>query len=115
LLPAIRLVEDAFFTPVSNPPWRRKTAKTIFRAFFVFFLAGIAIIGSKSLDNFVSLIGAVCGMPLAFVFPAVCHYHLVATNQPMQRLLDVFLITLGTISMFIVTAVNVKAWIMLGE
>merc|ERR1712186_73402 len=73
LMPAVRLVEDNFFSPASNPPWARKCWKNMFRAAYVAFLALVALVGSSSLDHFISLAGAVCGIPLAFVFPSICH------------------------------------------
>merc|ERR1719369_2181675 len=67
LLPAVRIIESFFFLP-SRPFTRDKHVKSAFRAFFVLIVAAVSILGATSLDHFVSLIGAVCGLPLAFIF-----------------------------------------------
>lgn len=105
-LPATRLLETFFFTPVSDPPLMRKAAKTAFRALVVVLLAGVAVLGASKLDNFVSLIGALCGVPLAFVFPAVAHYILVKECL----WLDILLVAFGIALTVVVTGVNVAAF-----
>ncbi len=50
------------------------TPRRGFRSLLVICLALIAFLGASHLDNFVSLIGALCGVPLAFIFPAAAHY-----------------------------------------
>jgi len=110
LLPAVRLVEDLFFRPMSNPPLARKCWKSCFRAAYVVFLAMVSVGASTSLDNFVSLIGAVCGVPLAFVFPAICHFHIAARGVPAQRLCDACLAAGGVVLALAVSWVNIAAW-----
>ena len=105
-LPATRLLESFFFATVSDPPLLRKVAKSAFRAVVVAFLAGLAVLGASKLDNFVSLIGALCGVPLAFIFPAVAHYILVKEFIWPDVLLAVF----GVVLTILVTAVNVAAF-----
>eukprot|EP00931_Biecheleriopsis_adriatica_P056695 TRINITY_DN33607_c0_g1_i1.p1 TRINITY_DN33607_c0_g1~~TRINITY_DN33607_c0_g1_i1.p1 ORF type:complete len:525 (-),score=77.81 TRINITY_DN33607_c0_g1_i1:81-1607(-) len=106
MLPAIRLVENLIFAQVSNPSWPRKAAKSTFRGFWVILLSGIAFLGSNQLDNFVSLIGSFCGVPLAFTFPAYCHYRIVGSSS----VSDVALITFGILLTVIVSAVNIAAF-----
>lgn len=76
VLPAVRLIENLFFGP-SRPQTCDKHRKNAFRAAFVLLISGVSMLGSSSLENFVSLVGAVCGLPLAFVFPAFAHDRLV--------------------------------------
>ena len=105
-LPGTRLLETFFFTPVSDPPLMRKAAKTAFRALVVVLLAGISVLGASKLDNFVSLIGALCGVPLAFIFPAIAHYALVKEC----RCLDIVLVVFGVTLTILVTGVNIMAF-----
>lgn len=56
-----------------------------FRSLLVICLALIAFLGASHLDNFVSLIGALCGVPLAFIFPAAAHYILIKERLMMGR------------------------------
>eukprot|EP00434_Breviolum_minutum_P046464 symbB.v1.2.042053.t1/scaffold9110.1/size4183/1 len=107
MLPATRLIESLFFEPVSDPPMSRKLAKTGFRSLLVICLALIAFLGASHLDNFVSLIGALCGVPLAFIFPAAAHYILIKENQWM----DVLLMAIGVVLTVLVTAVNIVAFL----
>eukprot|EP00440_Ansanella_granifera_P021520 gb/GFBE01023359.1/.p1 GENE.gb/GFBE01023359.1/~~gb/GFBE01023359.1/.p1 ORF type:complete len:518 (+),score=84.14 gb/GFBE01023359.1/:1-1554(+) len=107
MLPAARLLENQFFTPVSNPSMPRKAAKTSFRAVFTAFLAYVAYLGADRLDNFVSLIGALCGVPLAFIFPALCHYKIVGS----AKAIDGALIGFGLTLTVVVTVVNVSAFL----
>merc|ERR1719277_1324148 len=100
LLPAVRIVENLFLQK-SRPGTWDKHIKNCFRLFFVFLVANIAVIGSSSLDHFCSLIGAVCGLPLAFIFPAICHRRLVATDGSWAARADVAMVIFG----FVLTVV----------
>merc|ERR1712125_236826 len=97
LLPAIRLVEGVFLGP-SRRFTCDKHLKNLFRVAFIGFMAVIAMVGATSLDHFVSLIGALCGVPLAFIFPAVCHMRLVATPMSMDALVDIALVAFGCVT-----------------
>lgn len=108
LLPAIRLIESAFFSPVTSPTFARKSMKSAFRTAYVFILAGVAIVGATSLDSFFSLIGAFCGMPLAFIFPLACHYKLVATGW--DKVLDLLLVLVSTVLTVMVSATCIAQW-----
>lgn len=107
MLPASRLIEGLFFERISDPPMARKLAKTGFRFLLVICFAAIAYLGASHLDNFVSLIGALCGMPLAFIFPAAAHYILIKE----QQWLDLLLMAIGAVLTVLVTAVNIVAFI----
>ncbi|CAK9086836.1 unnamed protein product [Durusdinium trenchii] len=107
MLPATRLIELSFFgPPVSDPPSARKLAKSGFRAVLVAVFALIAYAGASHLDNFVSLIGALCGVPLAFIFPAAAHYFLIE-----RCCSDLLLMAFGVILTVLVTAVNLAAFL----
>eukprot|EP00913_Durusdinium_trenchii_P012201 g11460.t1 len=116
MLPATRLIELSFFgPPVSDPPFARKLAKSGrsgrvqegFRAVLVAVFALIAYAGASHLDNFVSLIGALCGVPLAFIFPAAAHYFLIE-----RCCSDLLLMAFGVILTVLVTAVNLAAFLL---
>jgi len=110
LMPALRLVEDNFFAPVSAPPLGRKVRKNLFRVAYVAFLALISIVGATSLDNFISLIGAVCGLPLCFIFPSLCHGAAMPSAAWRQRALDYGLALVGFVLAVAVTVQNVCEW-----
>lgn len=109
LLPAVRLVESGFFTPVSNPTLARKCQKNVFRAGYVAMLGCLAILGSTSLDSFVTIIGASFGCPLAFVFPLACHYQLVATSR-FEKGVDLVLGITGSLITIVVSGLSIASW-----
>jgi len=109
LLPALRIVEGCFFAP-SRPMTWDKHVKSTFRIVFVGLVAGISIAGATSLDHFVSLIGALCGLPLAFIFPAICHHRLVATPWSVAAIMDMALILFGAVVTVLVSANTIMTW-----
>jgi len=110
MLPAITLIEVNLFAPMSDPPMSRKMAKNLFRLFTVAVLATIAIFAAAALKNFTSMLGALCGVPLSFVFPAMVHLCLAEGITVWQRALDRFLICVGLVLTVIITIVNYQAW-----
>jgi len=109
LLPAVRLVENSFLKP-SRPGTWDKHLKSAFRFCFVMLLAGVSALGATSLDHFVSLVGACCGAPLAYIFPAFCHLRLVAAPWSGASLLDGALIAFGAILTLAVTVQSIATW-----
>merc|ERR1712113_489303 len=109
LLPAIRIVEGLFLQP-SRPNTCDKHIKSAFRFVAVLLVACVSLLGATSLDHFVSLIGAVCGLPLAFVFPAICHRQLVATKGSWSAHADVALVVFGLSLTAIVGVQNILTW-----
>lgn len=109
-LPSITLMEVNFFTPMSNPPMLRKFAKNAFRIFVVALLAITSIYGAAALENFTSMLGAVCGVPLAFVFPALVHLRLVEDIKPWEKVMDYVLIISGLVLTVTITIVNALNW-----
>eukprot|EP00397_Hematodinium_sp_SG-2012_P035026 GEMP01037623.1.p1 GENE.GEMP01037623.1~~GEMP01037623.1.p1 ORF type:complete len:500 (-),score=62.22 GEMP01037623.1:343-1842(-) len=105
-LPVIRLIEAPLFgTPVSNPPYSRKVLKSLYRTGIVISLAVIAVKMRKKLEHFVSLIGAFCGVPLAFIYPVMAHYTISESlwNKATNALLFIF----GVGVMIFCSAINI--------
>jgi len=110
LLPAVRVLEAALFAPRAAPvSLAQKAKKSAFRTAYVCLLAAASVLGQTSFDHFVSLIGVACGMPLAFIYPCVCHYQ--QASSPWQRALDAAIAGLGLAAMAVITAVNVALWV----
>jgi len=110
LLPAITLVEVNIFTPMTNPPLQRKCAKNVFRICTIALLATTSIYGAAALANFTSMLGALCGVPLTFVFPALCHLSLFEGMSLWEKVADVALIGCGLSLTVIITVVNAMNW-----
>merc|ERR1711963_1314477 len=64
LLPATRLVEGIFFDKAIAKTMSRTMRKNLFRTIFVLCLCAVAIVGSTSLDHYISITGAACGFRL---------------------------------------------------
>jgi len=109
MLPGIRIVEGLFLAP-SRPGTNDKHIKSAFRVCVVAMAAGVSIVASTSLDHFVSLVGAVCGLPLAFVFPAICHRTLVGEAGTFSSMVDMTLVVFGVTIMIVVGAQNLMTW-----
>ncbi|EER00241.1 amino acid transporter, putative [Perkinsus marinus ATCC 50983] len=92
LLPAVRLVEyySGLFPKQRHVSFRRKMAKNIFRLSYLFFLAGIALIAGRDLDHFISLIGSMCGLPLVFIAPPICHMKLIGDTTKSDACILIF-------------------------
>eukprot|EP00927_Polykrikos_kofoidii_P004530 TRINITY_DN11787_c0_g1_i2.p1 TRINITY_DN11787_c0_g1~~TRINITY_DN11787_c0_g1_i2.p1 ORF type:complete len:498 (+),score=41.47 TRINITY_DN11787_c0_g1_i2:48-1541(+) len=97
MLSAFNVTDVLVFEPMSNPPLSRKIAKTIYRLSIVAFWTLVALCFSDSLDGLVSMIGAVCGIPLAFLYPAICHRRLMTDLSCWQKRLDEFIIAFGAL------------------
>ncbi|KAL8943630.1 MAG: hypothetical protein Q9216_000918 [Gyalolechia sp. 2 TL-2023] len=69
LFPAIRIMENAFFTRSGKNNPRIKTGKNVFRFCLVMVCALIAWGGAGDLDKFVAVIGTFCCLPLVYVYP----------------------------------------------
>lgn len=95
LFPAIRIIESWLAYGGVLPPgpasrWRRNGV----RALVVVATLAVAVVGSEQLGNFVSLIGAFCCVPLAFVYPALFHLRLVPAGRVSQAV-DVAIVAFG--------------------
>lgn len=111
LLPALRIVEDGLFgLPISNPPFANKCKKNVFRTVFVIAMAVITVAGSSSLEHFVSIVGAFCGLPLAFVYPAIIHCGLHPTLGSVGRFIDWMIIVVGIGLTFSITIYSFATW-----
>lgn len=69
LFPAIRIMENEFFTRSGKyNPWI-KWKKNVFRFVLVMFCAMVAWVGAGDLDKFVALVGSFACVPLVYVYP----------------------------------------------
>lgn len=110
LLPAIRIIEANFFKPRAERPvpMRQKVEKSAFRSAFVLLLAAAAYLGQSSFDHFVSLIGVLCGIPLAFTYPCLCHWAMTTSRR--ERFVDMIVVLGSIVITVVVTCVNVMLW-----
>eukprot|EP00735_Rhodelphis_limneticus_P013630 TRINITY_DN757_c0_g1::TRINITY_DN757_c0_g1_i1::g.18408::m.18408 TRINITY_DN757_c0_g1::TRINITY_DN757_c0_g1_i1::g.18408 ORF type:complete len:552 (-),score=44.82,sp/Q10074/AVT3_SCHPO/33.85/2e-66,Aa_trans/PF01490.13/1.1e-78,Trp_Tyr_perm/PF03222.8/9e-06,MIP/PF00230.15/3.2e+03,MIP/PF00230.15/0.042,DUF485/PF04341.7/4.5e+03,DUF485/PF04341.7/1.3,DUF485/PF04341.7/2.8e+02 TRINITY_DN757_c0_g1_i1:101-1690(-) len=75
LHPAVEILEGFIFHEENTTRglWKRNG----FRVIMVLITVGVAILSGDNFDNFVSLIGSLCCIPLAFIFPCAFHIMMV--------------------------------------
>jgi proton-coupled amino acid transporter len=66
----------------------------------------VSIFAGSALDNLVALIGGFCSVPLAFVYPAACHFKIVGTH-PWR---DAGLVVFGLGLMIFATTMAILTW-----
>eukprot|EP01126_Amoeba_proteus_P062171 TRINITY_DN8413_c0_g3_i1.p1 TRINITY_DN8413_c0_g3~~TRINITY_DN8413_c0_g3_i1.p1 ORF type:complete len:307 (+),score=65.31 TRINITY_DN8413_c0_g3_i1:711-1631(+) len=84
--------------------------KNALRASIVVILIILAILGANQLESFISIIGGVCCIPLAFIYPSLFHLKLVASTT-WSKVLDVIYIVLGVVAMVASTVIAIVAWV----
>ncbi|KAL8764399.1 MAG: hypothetical protein Q9184_000104 [Pyrenodesmia sp. 2 TL-2023] len=109
LFPAIRIMENAFFTRSGKNDLKIKLGKNVFRFSLVMVCALIAWGGARDLDKFVAIIGTFCCLPLVYVYPALLHFRAVA-HTPWQKVSDVCLCAFGLIMMVYTTGLTLQSW-----
>lgn len=110
LFPAIKIMEHYLFRHKTKG-FRLTMIKNAFRTLVVCFTVAVGIGAAESFENFIALIGGLCMVPLAFVYPAV--FHAVIMKDFVTRLkvtLDYFIIAVGLFCMLAVTAIGVRNW-----
>ncbi|KAG0006046.1 neutral amino acid transporter [Entomortierella chlamydospora] len=109
LFPAIRIMENGIFTRSGKYNMLVKWQKNFFRILSLFGCAAIAIWAGEDLDKFVSIVGSVACIPLAYIFPAMFHYKTHPNKK--TRVFDIILFLFGCITMIYTTCNTVYEWI----
>lgn len=98
----------------SRPSKNKLTSnhRKIITSSIVILLSFVAIVEMKSLDHVVSLVGALLGCPIAFVFPPLIHNRLVEdpTKWSFGRICNLFVAALGLIGMAFATFTTLSSW-----
>jgi amino acid permease len=92
--------------------WRTVWKVNAFRSLVVAATLLVAVLGASQLDNMVSLIGAFCCTPIAFIFPAWFHAVMVARpgGKRAEELVDWAIVALGCGIMVFTTYQSIKGW-----
>jgi proton-coupled amino acid transporter len=109
LFPALTIAENCVLGDVSSKnsaptKWR----KNFLRAGVVIATLLIALFASESLTNFVALIGGLCCVPLAFIYPSLMHAQI--TGVRWRVVVDYSLAAIGTVLMVVCTYLSVYQW-----
>lgn len=100
LFPASIAIEDKVFDGCDQGLFR-KWLKNLLRTALVFICTVVAWLGSQHINALVAIIGSVCCVPLAFIFPVICHKHLFRPG-PAGLFCDACIGTLG-VFLFVMT------------
>ncbi|EPX72604.1 vacuolar amino acid efflux transporter Avt3 [Schizosaccharomyces octosporus yFS286] len=98
LFPAIAIIEQGIFTRSGKRNRKVKWRKNTLRVFIVMFSILVSWAGSSRLDQFVSMVGSLCCIPLIYMYPPMLHYKACATTWKL-RALDITMFVIGFVSM----------------
>lgn len=88
---------------------KRQWAKNFNRAFIVAFTCGFTVLLGNKLDKFLSILGALCCTPIAFIFPSIFHFKVCAETN-IQKAIDLSIFVLGLGIMGYCTTTGLINW-----
>ncbi|WFD44036.1 hypothetical protein MPSI1_002701 [Malassezia psittaci] len=94
LFPALSILELGLFRRSGKYDMKIKMEKNFFRFLVVIFSMICAWVGADDLDKFVSLIGSVACVPLAFIYPPLLHLRGCARTR-LEKAMDIALAAFG--------------------
>ena len=108
MVPVVKILEAKVFDGDSENMWR----KNWFRVLLVILCLGIAIAANKSLEHFVSIIGSLACIPLAFMLPAWFHYESVTklSEKSSGRIIDLTILIFGAVAMIASLVAAIASW-----
>jgi len=101
MFPATTLLEARYFAPGPSRTFARKCKKNVLRTATAVLCAVLAYVGVDRVQAFVSLVGSLCCVPLAFIYPVICHLR-ICKPGPLGVCVDLVLGAIG-VALFIVT------------
>ncbi|KKY29048.1 putative amino acid permease [Phaeomoniella chlamydospora] len=110
LFPAIRILENEWFTRSGKYNRYIKWKKNVFRFCLVILCAVIALVGAGDLDKFVALVGSFACVPLVYIYPPMLHLKACASSRR-QQIMDIALCIFGAIGCVYTTALTISTWI----
>jgi len=113
LFPASIAIEDKIFKGqvpgCAAPGLVRKWSKNMLRTILVFCCTLIAYLGAAHINALVAIIGSVCCVPLAFIYPVICHYVLLEPG-PVAAALSIAIGTMGAFLFVLTTVSAIQDW-----
>ncbi|CEL92195.1 unnamed protein product [Vitrella brassicaformis CCMP3155] len=111
LFPAAKIVEHWLFGIGGRVTLLRKWKKNLVRTVMIAICLAVGYYGRPELDNFVALVGAVCCVPLIFIYP--CLFHLILERQTVSLVgsaTDLFMVILGFVMMGFTAWQAIATW-----
>ena len=111
ITPALQVLEKRSVPGSSLIDPSLKWRKNGFRAACVCSTACVALLAGDRLEQFVALVGGVCAVPLALIFPSLAHVVLAGARQSRrERAIDLACAGLGATIMVIVPVFALGGW-----
>eukprot|EP00658_Telonema_sp_P-2_P022193 TRINITY_DN18863_c0_g1_i4.p1 TRINITY_DN18863_c0_g1~~TRINITY_DN18863_c0_g1_i4.p1 ORF type:complete len:393 (+),score=97.87 TRINITY_DN18863_c0_g1_i4:133-1311(+) len=112
MVPVVKILENKIFSHAENDKDNLFWRKNLFRTGLVGLCLVVAIAANKSLEHFVSIIGSLACIPLAFVLPAWFHMEVVAVHMETRaaRIGDLTIIVFGLVAMAVSFVASVASW-----
>ncbi|ETV87196.1 hypothetical protein H257_02169 [Aphanomyces astaci] len=108
LFPAVKIIEDMLQLPRRSSG--QKVQKNVVRAVIVIVTVLIAYFGQEHLDLFVSIVGAVCCVPLSFIYPPLFYQKIMKHTTFMSKVVDWLVVFIGIGTFVFVTYSNIQKW-----
>jgi proton-coupled amino acid transporter len=110
LFPVIQVAEARVMSslPKAKPEesQKRMWQRNGVRSAIVLFTGVLSILLGGSLDNLVALVGALCSLPLAFIYSSAFHDKIVGGHSTRDKTIAIF----GVIAMIIATTFSIATW-----
>jgi len=106
LYPVIGIMEPLFVKGSGQNSTLAKIGKNAFRTMAVVAAGAVAVGARKELDRFVAVIGAVCCMPLAIIYPSFIHFSVIKGNA----IIDLSCAFLGIALMLFTLYRSIQEW-----
>ncbi|CAM9721892.1 unnamed protein product [Ectocarpus sp. 12 AP-2014] len=105
LFPAIKVLERMFWPVAPSgskkdmPDWTRKWLKNLLRSVVVVFTVLVALVAGSRFDSFTGIVGGLCSVPLALVYPMLFHMSLFGElDSPRKQAMHWVLLVGGVLS-----------------
>ncbi|RHY08398.1 hypothetical protein DYB25_006691, partial [Aphanomyces astaci] len=112
LFPAVKIIEDMLQLPRRSSG--QKVQKNVVRAVIVIVTVLIAYFGQEHLDLFVSIVGAVCCVPLSFIYPPLFYQKIMKHTTFMSKVVYWLVVFIGIGTFVFVTYSNIQNWVPVG-
>eukprot|EP01104_Vermistella_antarctica_P017178 TRINITY_DN6045_c0_g1_i1.p1 TRINITY_DN6045_c0_g1~~TRINITY_DN6045_c0_g1_i1.p1 ORF type:complete len:569 (-),score=101.69 TRINITY_DN6045_c0_g1_i1:137-1843(-) len=125
LFPATKICEHYLFRHSRRKRTVVKWMKNCFRLFLLLFTGVVAILASDAFDNFITIVGAVACVPLAFIYPALFHVRIFTRKSgrsdpskakkpemaTWRYYVDWFIVVFGVVAGALAAVVGVYSWV----
>ncbi|CAB1101522.1 unnamed protein product [Ectocarpus sp. CCAP 1310/34] len=111
LFPAVKCLEGHLFGAVRQRSLLRKWLKNTLRAAVVLATAAFAMFVGPSFDNFAGLVGGLCAVPLALVYPSALQLKMMGDSMTMpERAWAWTVLVLGTFGAVLCSWQSIATW-----